>query len=162
MKRTSNQIFIRTILSSLLILSGIALIAGCSTLTPFGSGGPPESTLANTYWQLTRVANQSVTADKQKRQPYILLTSDKHQFQGFAGCNNIHGTYKHTDKQLRFTTIAQTRMMCRSHMWAEQALVQALGKTRHMRIHDHTLYLMGASGHVLARFDARLKQFEGG
>lgn len=145
------------------IMSGMIFIAGCSSVfTPFGAGNSPESKLVNTYWQLSRVADQPITAAKPKRRPYILLTSDNHQFQGFAGCNNIHGRYKRGDRQLRFTTIAQTRMMCRGHMQTERALIQALDKTRHMRIKDHTLFLMNAGGEVLARFDARLKQFKGG
>ncbi|NNC23074.1 META domain-containing protein [Salinisphaera sp. USBA-960] len=141
-------------------MAGVAILAGCQATTPFGGGATPKSKLVSTYWQATSIAGRSIETGEDKRQPYILLTKANHRFQGFAGCNDIHGQYQRGGKHLRFKSVAQTRMFCRGDMQMESAFTQALKKTRRAQVHDHVLKLSDANGDVLARFHARIKQFK--
>ncbi len=129
-------------------------------MTPFGGHSIPKSQLVNTYWQLESINGQPVKAGKNSRRAYILLTAENHKLQGFAGCNAIRGHYQRSHKQLNFKSVAQSQMTCHGHMGIENALLQALHRTRRIKIHNHHLALLNSQGKVIARFNARIKQYK--
>lgn len=160
MQTDQSRHVLRHSLRWVVTITVIGLTAGCHTLTPFGGNTSPKSQLVSTYWQLTRVAGHRVATNKDTRTPYILLTAAKQKLQGYAGCNNIRGSFERDDQNLKITLIAQTKMLCQDQMQLENALTTALGKTRHIRIRSHSLVLRSADGQTLARFRARLKQYD--
>lgn len=110
--------------------------------------------LTGTRWALAELAGEAVSLGEQAREPFIALESPTPRVVGHAGCNRLMGGYTLTGEQVRFTSVATTRMYC-EHMAVETALLQALGATRRWRIQDDRLVLLDAQGTTVASFLAR-------
>lgn len=71
------------------------------------------------------------------------------QLSGFAGCNNMTGSYEQEEDALRFGPIATTRKMCANGMETETYLLQALNDTVLADISHLKLELINGDGNVL-------------
>ena len=133
------------------VLLASFLSAGCGTC------GARFSTaeLENTYWKLVRLGDHPVIVGPGGREPHLRLVSEGRKAQGFAGCNQLLGTYELEAQKLRFAHLATTRMACPDGMEAEQVFLSALESTARWNILGEHLELYDSGGTLLARFEAR-------
>jgi heat shock protein HslJ len=108
---------------------------------------PPEksmrtATLENTYWKLSEMNGQPVITPEGDREVHIILAKDgaETRLKGFAGCNNMGGSYSLRENSIKFTVIS-TKMMCSERMDIENFLFSALEKADRYEINGETLQL---------------------
>jgi len=124
--------------------------AGCGTCGARFS----TAALENTYWKLLRLGDQPVIVSSDRPEPYLRLVPEGRKAQGFAGCNQLLGTYELEGQKLRFVHLATTRMACLDGMEPEQAFLSALESTARWNILGEHLELYDSGGTLLARFEA--------
>jgi copper homeostasis protein (lipoprotein) len=110
--------------------------------------------LENSYWKLTRLAQQPVILAPEQREPYLVLQAQDRRLNGYAGCNRMTGSYEVDDTSLRFSQTATTKMACVKGMDTEDDFLKALGQVRHWHIEGEHLILADEFGNVLAQFEA--------
>lgn len=125
-------------------------------LWPRESCGQPlaSSPLRNTYWRLTRLEGQSVTASERAREPHLILTSNERRVAGSGGCNRLVGSYELDGEKLSFGRIGATRTACADGMAQEATFLESLSRVATHRIRGSHLELLDAAGAVLARLEA--------
>jgi heat shock protein HslJ len=72
---------------------------------------------------------------------------------GFAGCNQITGSYEVQGDALQFLQMAMTRKACPQGMDLERQLGPALEEVRGYTISGSTLELRSEDGGVILRFE---------
>ncbi len=116
----------------------------------------PLAELKNTYWKLISLQGKDVVMDeKQKREAFFQLNSDEQSIKGFAGCNQLMGSYETEGNNLSFSKIAATRKACMVGMDTESAFMKTLTDTQYYSIHEHHLTLLNAAKKPIARFQAQ-------
>jgi copper homeostasis protein (lipoprotein) len=113
------------------------------------------SDLRNTYWKLTALNNKPVFVAKRQREPSLVLHVDNQRMAGSGGCNRVTGRYELKGTELHFGQLAGTMMACPAGMDTEKEFLDALPQVTRWHIAGEHLELYDASGHVLARFEAR-------
>lgn len=75
--------------------------------------GPSEG-ITEKYWKLKTLEGQDIKMGvNQEGEIYFTLKTQDNRVTGFAGCNNISGTYKLEEgNRIRFTQMASTLMSC--------------------------------------------------
>jgi len=121
---------------------------------PTTSAPPPDRPLVNTYWKLTRLEGQDVTAVSGRAEPHLVLRTDGRTVDGSGGCNRLGGSYQLDGARLEFGALATTKMMCADTIDLERRLVQSLATVRGWRIHGDDLDLLDAGGATVAAFVA--------
>jgi heat shock protein HslJ len=113
-----------------------------------------EADLTGTYWRVVRLGGEPVAPVADAREPHLILRRDG-RYTATAGCNRLFGGYAVAGGELELTVMASTRMACPPPLDAlEQALGDALARTRGHRILAQTLELMDAGGESLALLEA--------
>lgn len=128
----------------------LALLAGCSAVTPLAS--PP---LAGTPWQLREfAAGEGVPA--QATGPAIQLRFDMNRVAGFTGCNQTSAGYTVEGTALRLAPAVSTRRACvdPAAALAEQRLHQAMAAVTRWQIAGNMLDWFDAQGKRVARFES--------
>ena len=110
--------------------------------------------LEGTRWRLTRLGNEPVIITGQQREPWMVLDGKARRITGHGGCNRISGSFERDRNQLRFGTIAATKMAC-ADVTFEDDFFRALEATRSWRVTGTHLELLGEDGSLVARFEAR-------
>ena len=111
-----------------------------------------NTTLDNTYWKLVELEGDPVQLQEAQREPYLILRANNRSVGGFAGCNNLTGTYDVKGDSLSFGKLASTLMAC-PHMDAETAFTRALERVRTYLIQGESLDLRDGTESI-ARFRA--------
>ena len=97
-------------------------------------------TLSENKWILTELNGKAV-ANKTSKEYFINLDSKSGKFTGFAGCNNLKGSYVMTKPgKLMLTNIISTKMAC-NELKMENDFIAALGKTDNYMIEGDMLHL---------------------
>ena len=110
--------------------------------------------MVETYWKLTELMGKPVNPPAGVREIHIVLKKQDGRFQGFAGCNNIMGSYELKDENfIGFKGIASTKMAC-PDMTIENQLMEVLGRVDNYSILGDKLSLNKARMAPLARFKA--------
>ena len=118
------------------------------------SGKKSNAELVETYWKLTEIMGKPVTSPAGVREMHIILKKQDNRIQGFAGCNNMIGTYELRDGNfISFKGIASTKMAC-PDMSIENQLTDVLGRADNYSILGDKLSLNKARMAPLARFEA--------
>jgi copper homeostasis protein (lipoprotein) len=110
--------------------------------------------IETTRWVPATLGSAPVTLGQQQREPFIVFQTNEHRVTGFAGCNQLSGTYQLNGEQLKFSQTAATRMACAQGMDIEQRLLKALEATATWRIDGDRLQLRDSQGDVVANFKA--------
>jgi heat shock protein HslJ len=128
------------------------ILSGCKTPAPVNN--VPDASLQETYWKLTELMGQPVPGpEPDKKEAHIILKSDN-RLQGFAGCNNIMGSYElKNELSITFSGVASTLMAC-PDMKTEDALKKVLEQADNYTIKGNTLSLNKARMAPLAKFEA--------
>jgi len=118
-------------------------------------GKKSNAELAETYWKLTELMGKAVAPAAQGvREMHIILKKQDNRVQGFAGCNNIMGSYELKDGNfISFKDIASTKMAC-PDISMENQLMDVLGRADNYSILGDKLSLNKARMAPLARFEA--------
>jgi len=137
----------------LLLLIG-TLLFQCKSSKPTSDTGS-TATLLNTYWRLSEMNGEPVQPPAGTREVHIILSLDdqENRMKGFAGCNNIGGSFKLDGQKITFSAFS-TKMMCEpNQMKVEDFLLKALGATDNYTIEGETLTLLEGDT-VLATFQS--------
>jgi len=124
-------------------LAAALLVAACAA-----PPGAPASDLLETYWRVVAIEGQGVARRPGTREPHIVLKREGGRVSGFAGCNNLTGTFQQDGNALRFgDRLAMTRMACVGEGGAlEAAFTKALLSTASWQIVGDVLELRDAQG----------------
>jgi len=119
------------------------------------TGKKLNAELPETYWKLTELMGKPVAPPAEGvREIHIILKKQDNRFRGFAGCNNIMGSYELKDgNYINFKEIAGTKMAC-PDMSLENQLMEVLGRVDNYSILEDRLSLNKARMAPLARFEA--------
>lgn len=126
----------------------------CKTAKP-SSDTSSTATLLNTYWRLTEMNGEALQTPAGVREVHIILShaDQEDKIKGFAGCNNIGGTFKQDGQKLTFSAFS-TRMMCPpEQMKVEDFLLKALTATDTYEIKGEILTLLEGQT-VVGRFES--------
>ena len=125
-----------------------AVLAGCSTAGPGGSG-QASAPLAGTSWLAQDIDGRGVLAGVQS----TLLFDAAQRISGRAACNQYFGTVERDEgDSLRLKPAGTTRMACPEPvMEQEQRYLEALGAVTAYRSESGTLSLLDAGSRVRVR-----------
>ena len=116
----------------------------------------PLATLTNSYWKLVSLGGTPVVmAEGQQREAFFQLRDEGSAVKGFAGCNQLTGTFTTSGNDLTLGPLALPRRACISGMETESAFVAALEATRYFSIHEHAMTLLNAVKEPIAAFEAQ-------
>ncbi|MDR1997099.1 MAG: META domain-containing protein [Candidatus Margulisbacteria bacterium] len=136
------------------LLSAALLIS--LTLALGSKPADAEPALLETYWRLTELSGQKVSSSApQGREAHLILKKDG-AASGSGGLNRFTGQYT-LDKNdgLAFLPAAATLMAgVPAAMETERKFFQSMAQTKKYKIRQNKLYLMNASGSVLAILEA--------
>jgi len=92
-------------------------------------------------WKLSSLWTEAVSVENFREQlPKIEITPEDKRFSGFGGCNQIQGSLFTEQNLIRFTDIAQTRMLC-SPPNQENDFLRALQSSTHFSFEGDQLIL---------------------
>jgi heat shock protein HslJ len=132
----------------------VAFLFQCKSSTPVADTNP-TATLLNTYWRLADMNGEPVKPPAGTREVHVILSRDdqENRMKGFAGCNNIGGSFKQEGLKITFSAFS-TKMMCEpNQMKIEDFLLNALTATDNYIIKGETLTLLEGDT-VLATFES--------
>jgi heat shock protein HslJ len=137
-------------------LVGFALIAlivtSCKSSAP--ATDVPDASLRETYWKLTELMGQPVPAPRPDTREVHLTLKNGNRLQGFAGCNNIMGSFEVKNEfSITFSGVVSTLMAC-PDMTTEDSLKKVLEQVDNYTIRGNSLSLSKARMAPLARFEA--------
>lgn len=115
----------------------------------------PKHELLETYWKLTELNGKAVVTDtNMKKEIHILFKIEGNRVQGFAGCNNIMGTYELLEgNRIKFSGMATTMMAC-PNMATEAEFNKMLNMVDNYTVNGKTMSLAKARMAPMARFEA--------
>lgn len=98
--------------------------------------------LENTYWKLSEMNGMPVMTAENKKEVHFILTNSegKKGIKGFAGCNNLGGSYTLKGNKIKFTPIT-TKMLCEKEMETEDFFTKALSSADSYKINGEELEL---------------------
>ena len=118
------------------------------------SGKKPNAELVETYWKLTELMGKPLATPAGVREIHIILKKQDNRIQGFAGCNNIMGSYELKDGNfIRFQNVASTKMAC-NDMTIENQFMEMVQRVDNYSILGDKLSLNKARMAPLARFES--------
>ncbi|MEJ1242382.1 META domain-containing protein [Chryseolinea sp. T2] len=126
-----------------MLASFVILLAQCKSEKP-ASEASSTATLTNTYWRLTEMNGEPIQTPAGVREVHIILThtDQEDRIKGFAGCNNLGGSFKLDGQKITFSAFS-TKMMCPpEQMKVEDFLLNALTATDNFEIKGEKLTLL--------------------
>jgi len=121
-----------------------------------GCSGPQSTAqLENTYWKLMTLDGASMESPEGAREIHFVMHSEGARVAGFAGCNQMMGTYQVTGAKISFSQMGGTLMACAHGMEQEQKFHQLFPRVAGWKIAGETLQLLDGAGAVLATFESR-------
>jgi len=132
------QCLSRAPLPTVVIASGVALLAGCTTAN--------TQALIGNEWRCTRIGSRTLTED---RTPTLLMTAEG-KASGFAGVNRWFGTCSIDGTTLKFGMLGMTRMAgTPDRMQLEQTYADALAAVTRWSVSSGRLQLSDSNAMVL-------------
>ncbi len=108
------------------------------------------------YWKLKTLEGQEVKMGKnQEREVYFMLKNEDNRVTGFAGCNNLMGTYSLEEgNRIRFSQMATTLMACPDVDFNESEFLKVFELADNYTISGNQLSLNVGRRAPLAVFEA--------
>ncbi len=110
--------------------------------------------LKSTYWSLIELNSEDSSNISSQPEVHIVFHINDNTFHGSDGCNRIQGSYIQDKEAFTFESIVSTKMYCEEGMDQADSFLQALSKTKLIRIEEDHLILYAADIE-LARFEAK-------
>lgn len=132
------------------ILTFASLLLQCKSATNNSS----VASLENTYWKLAEMNGLPVITPANGKEVHFVMSNDggEKRIHGFAGCNNLAGSYTTQGSNIKFTAIT-TKMMCADRMDVEDFFTKALSEANAFKIKGETLELYQGDT-MLAKFES--------
>ena len=111
-----------------------------------------ETLLQNTYWKLVELNGDRVETHPDQREVHILLRPDEQRLTGFAGCNQMMGSYETVGDSVSFGLMASTMMAC-PYLDEQTTFLGALQGVNRFMILGESLVLSSDTADI-ARFRA--------
>jgi putative lipoprotein len=108
------------------------------------------ASLTETRWALVSLRGEPAGKGAGDQSPSFTLSAKEQRISGFAGCNQMTGTYQLDGDQLSFSKMAMTMRACPEGMDLEREVTKVLDETRSYEISGGTLRLRGQDGVVIA------------
>jgi heat shock protein HslJ len=108
--------------------------------------------LFDTYWRVSHVHNEPVTAREFNEAHLLFLTNGR--LAGADGCNRISGAYRISGEQLAFGQLAVTRLFCEDAMTEAERFGRELFAIESFVIEGTTLFLLNTDSIRSIRLDA--------
>ncbi len=113
-----------------------------------------ENNLTNKYWKLIELQGKPVKTVEGQREIHFILKPENQRIGGFAGCNNLNGTYEiQPANRIKFSKIATTMKAC-IDMTQEKDFLKILEMADSYNLSKDTLKLYRARMAPLAKFEA--------
>lgn len=113
-----------------------------------------ENHITNKYWKLVELRGQPVQKDTSQREIHFILRQKDQRIGGFAGCNNLNGTYEiQSPNRIKFSKMATTMKACLD-MTQEKEFLKILEMADSYNLSKDTLQLYRAKMAPLAKFEA--------
>lgn len=106
-----------------------------------------ETPLQNTYWKLVELNGGRVETHPDQREVHILFRANEKRLTGFAGCNQMTGSYEAGGDSLSFGLLATTMMAC-PHLDEETTFLGALEGVTRFLILGESLVLSSESADI--------------
>ena len=132
------------------------LLLSCGVKKNTAAEANNDQTVTEKYWKLITLDGQSVVmADNQELETYFILKAIDNTVVGFAGCNNIMGSYTiEKGNRIRFQNMGSTLKMCPDVEVNESDFLEVFELTDNYTIHNDTMELNVGRRAPLARFIA--------
>lgn len=122
----------------------IALVSAAFAMCTPKNDIPVESS-----WSVDKIfADGNEISVPEGHSPYLAFLADK-KISGETGCNRFFGDYAAKGKNLTFTNVGSTRMMC-PQMAFENALMGAINETAQYTLAGDTMALKDKDGNIIA------------
>jgi heat shock protein HslJ len=132
----------------------LIITTACTTTRPHnGSGAQAQddtTALYHSRWVLAGFPDTSFV--QPEKDIYFRFEPGERTVVGFAGCNGFRGQYDLTEKKLRMSKLAATKMWC-NHAPTEQYFLSVLEQTDRYEIAGDSLLLLSGD-QALAQFYA--------
>lgn len=129
----------------------VALVGCCSSCRWRYKNARP---LEGTVWHLVKVGGESVVLSNDS---FNIILNDN-GLGGRGACNSLLGRYTVGEKrELRFSTLGSTKMLCPDNEQLEIQLIKILSETTHYDI-DYDMLMLISDGAVKAVFKALPKE----
>lgn len=124
-------------------------------LAVFSKVEKPSHKLTEKYWKLKKLNGKRVRMDKnQEQEVFMILKDQDNRVTGFAGCNNLIGSFAVEEENvIKFTHMATTRKSCPDAKFKESELLEAFERATKFEVNRETLKLVGPTDKVLAEFE---------
>jgi len=115
-----------------------------------------QEKIVEKYWKLKKMEGQNIVmAKNQEREIYFMLKNDQNRITGFAGCNNLSGTYTLEEgNRINFSNIAVTLKACPDVAINETEFLKVFELADNYTINGDTLMLNVGKRVPLAVFEA--------
>jgi len=114
-----------------------------------------KASLPDQYWRIVSLGGEPVNVAEGRREPHMILRSEKNTYAATVGCNRLIGGYNVEGDRITFTAAAGTLMDCPPPLAAmEQRLLGALDAARSWSITGQVLELFDKTGAGIALFEA--------
>jgi heat shock protein HslJ len=111
--------------------------------------------LGGVEWTLDELDGIPLDLADDERAPFLLLDLEEAYVTGSGGCNRLVGSFALAEDELRFGTLATTRMACSETVMArERDLLAALARVTAYELDQHSLVLL-AGDEIVARLTSR-------
>lgn len=125
----------RSLLLIVVIFSTLACKPNKNTSSNKGMGD------LNNNWELASLNGEKANVENfRERLPFITIDTNQKKFTGFGGCNQIFGQIILEKDVLRFTDIAQSKMLCAPPN-KESEFLKALQNATNFKINKDELIL---------------------
>lgn len=107
-------------------------------------------------WYALVIDGQAVPQSESET-PFIGFDTKKGNLYGFTGCNRLTGSYNLKDLQAGkadFSALGSTRMLCQDAKW-ERPFLDALAKTRHLRLAGNYIFMNDENGKQLVKLSQK-------
>lgn len=107
-------------------------------------------------WYAQVIDGQAVPQSESET-PFIGFDSKKGSIYGFTGCNRLTGSFNLKDLQAGkadFFALGSTRMLCQDAKW-ERPFLDALAKTRHLRLAGNYIFMNDENGKQLMKLSKK-------
>ena len=122
----------------------IALVSGI-----FAMCAPKKEIPVESSWALETIYTDGKEISvPEGHTPYLAFLADK-KISGETGCNRFFGDYAAKGKNLTFTNVGSTRMMC-PQMAFENAVLEAINGTAQYTLAGDTMALKDKDGNIIA------------
>jgi len=114
-----------------------------------------NESLLDTYWRLIELGERPVVANRQQREPHLILHREASRVSAYGGCNRLSGSYRLAQERLTFGKLVSTRMACEPGLRQEAGFAAVLAACAAWRVAGPHLELFDEAGRRVARFEVR-------